>query len=130
MVLVASAVFNILINLVNDELCLVELAVGCVKDNLVAVLACIGIQPFVRKPCCIVGNNGICSVKNVLHRAIIFCKLKLNNLYALAFIPFLKAHNIFYCSTAETVNALVVITYNTNIVPLARKQICKHILCI
>ena len=56
--------------------------------------------------------------------------MKLNNLYALVLVSFLKTHNILDCSASEAVNALVVVTYNANIVIFACEKISKHILCI
>ena len=130
MVLITSAVFNIFINLINYKASLVHLVICCIENDLFALLARIRAKPFIGKACLIICDNGVCGVEDILVRAIVFGKLKLNNFYALFFVPLLKTQNIFYRSPSKAVNALVIVAYNANIMIAACKKICKHILCI
>ena len=78
---------------------------------------------------CVVRNNTVCRIKNILCTAVILLK----SYHLSAFKGVFKRKDIFNCSTSEFVNTLVVITYNADVAVFCGEHTYKfilHLVCI
>ena len=114
---------NVFHNFINYEIRLITLTVYGIQNDFFAC-ACRSPQAFAFSVF-IIGNNSVCTVKNILGRAVIL--LKPDNLCI--FILLLERQNIFNRCAPETVNALVIITYNAYVFIAACKQGNKYWAC-